>query len=270
VQYQVKVYDRFEGGVLSDERATATGTIIYKGYHTITLADPIGFPAGDSFYVYVKLISGGQAIDRTSEVPVLLGGRDRGTIVESIAHADESYYWDGAAWVDLYDYSFSDPSWDHTANFCIKAFSSGEWIPPLVPDLKCEGSLSWTKVKPGATVLGNFTIQNIGEAGSELDWVISEWPDWGEWTFTPVNGSDLTPEDGAITVLVHVVAPSEKKVFNGTVKVVNMHNLSDVETISVYMKTPVDLVSMKSQLVDLIKNFLERSPLFHHLMKLMT
>jgi hypothetical protein len=67
-----------------------------------------------------------------------------------------------------------------------------------------------------------------------------------------------------------VVAPSEKKVFNGTVKVVNMHNLSDVETISVYMKTPVDLVSMKSQLVDLIKNFLERSPLFHHLMKLMT
>jgi hypothetical protein len=85
-----------------------------------------------------------------------------------------------------------------------------------------------------------------------------------------VNGSDLTPEDGAITVLVHVVAPSEKKVFNGTVKVVNMHNLSDVETISVYMKTPVDLVSMKSQLVDLIKNFLERSPLFHHLMKLMT
>ncbi len=270
VQYQIKVYDRFEGGTLSDERATASGTIIYRGYHTITLADPIGFPSGDSFYIYVKLFSGGQAIDRTSEVPVLLGGHDRGTIVESISHADESYYWDGDSWVDLYEYAFSDPSWDHTANFCIKAFSTGEWTPPVIPDLSCEGSLSWTKVKPGATVLGNFTVQNVGDATSELDWVISEWPDWGEWTFTPVNGSDLTPEDGAFTVFVHVVAPSEKSEFNGTVKIVNTHDPSDYETISVYMKTPLELISTKTQLLSLLNNLFERFPLLHHLLKLMT
>ena len=267
VQYEVKVYDRFEGGVLFDERGSDLGTIAYHGYHTITLADPIGFPAGDSFYVYLKVFSGGQAIDRTSEVPVLLGGSDRGTIVESIAHAGESYYLDGASWVDLYEYSFIDPSWDHTANFCIKGLTTGEWVPPLVPDLQCEGSLSWTKVKPGATVIGNFTVQNGGEASSELDWVISDWPDWGQWTFTPNNGSELTPEDGAFTVLVHVIAPSEKNEFNGTITIVNTHNPSDVETISVYLKTPVDLAVVKSPFLNLLNLLLERFPLFQHLMK---
>lgn len=270
VQYQVKVYDRFEGGTLLDERATASGTINYKGYHTISLADPVGFPAGDMFYIYVKVFSGGQAIDRTSEVPVLLGGQDRGTIVKSIAHAGESYYSDGAAWVDLYDYAFSDPSWDQTANFCIKGFTTGEWIPPLVPDLQCEGSLSWAKVKPGTTVIGNFTIQNIGDPTSELQWTISEWPDWGEWTFTPASGSGLTPEDGTITVIVHVVAPSDKKEYNGTVKVVNTHNPSDFETISVYMKTPVDLVSMKYQLLSLFNLILQRFPLLKNMMRLIS
>jgi len=270
VDYLVKVYDRFEDGALLDERATESGTINYKGYHTITLADPVEFPTGDSFYIYVKVFTGGQAIDRTSEVPVLLGGQDRGTIVESIAHPNESYYWNGSTWVDLYDYEFSNPSWDHTANFCIKGFTTGNWTPPLDPDLQCEGSLSWTKVKPGATVIGNFTLQNTGDAGSELDWAISEWPDWGEWTFIPVNGSNLTPEDEAITVLVQVVAPSEKNEFNGTIKIVNTHDPSDYETITVIMKTPVELFSIKAQFLTLLNNLLERFPLVHHLMRLMT
>jgi C1A family cysteine protease len=270
VQYLLKVYDRYDGGVLLDERASASGTITYHGYHTITLTDPIGFPADDSYYVYLKTFSGGQAIDRTSEVPVLLGGHDRGTIVESIAHPGESYYWDGDSWVDLYEYSFTDPSWDHTANFCIKGLGTGVWVPPLVPDLHCEGSLSWSKVKPGTTVMGNFTVQNVGEATSELDWVVSEWPDWGNWTFTPVSGDDLTPEAGTVTVLVHVVAPSEKKEYSGTITIVNVHDSADFETISVYMKTPVELFSVKTRLLSLLTNLLERFPMLQHLIQLMT
>jgi hypothetical protein len=88
----------------------------------------------------VKLTSGGQPIDRTSEVPVLLGGQDRGTIVISAANPGESYYRSGSTWLDLYDYQFTDTSWDHTANFCIKALTT-VWT-PTNPDLHCEGSLS--------------------------------------------------------------------------------------------------------------------------------
>ena len=269
VQYAVKVYDRFEGGVLLDERATMSGTIDFRGYHTISLADPVGFLAGDDYYIYVKLFSGGQPIDRTSEVPVLLGGQDRGTIVKSVAHSGESYYLSGSSWVDLYDYVFSDPTWDHTANFCIKGFTTGGWT-PLYPDLDCEGSLSWTKIKPGATVYGNFTVENIGDSTSELDWEIVEWPAWGNWTFTPISGTGLTPEEGSVTVLVQVVAPSETNEFNGTVKIVNMHDPSDVVEITVYLKTPVDLLSVKSQSLSLLNGFALRFPVLKNLMRMIS
>jgi C1A family cysteine protease len=267
VDYTVKVYDDFEGGTLLNERATVSGTIVYEGYHTVTLPSAVAFGAEDDFYVDVKLYSGGQAIDRTSEVPVLLGGQDQRTIVISAANADESYYLSGSTWLDLYEYSFSDPSWDHTANFCIKGFTTG-WV-PLYSDLECEGSLSWPSVKVGTTVMGNFTVQNVGEPNSELNWEITEWPSWGDWTFTPQSGTGLTPEEGAITILVHVVAPSEKNEFNGTVKVVNINNPADVEEISVYMKTPLEISSMKSSSLTLLQSVLQRFPALENMVRML-
>jgi len=265
VEYEVKVYDQFEGGALLDERCSITGSIVYRGYHTVSLPSPVGFEAGDDFYIYLKLFSGGHAIDRTSEVPVLLGGNDRGTVVISAANAGESYYKSGSSWLDLYEYVFTDPTWDHTANFCIKGYSTG-WTPSYA-DLDCEGELTWTKIKPGATVVGTFTVQNIGEPSSELDWKITQWPDWGEWTFTPLNGTGLTPEDGEITIEVQVVAPMEKnKAFNGTVTVVNAMDPYDYDTITVYLKTPFDLRPVRFPFLNLLSGLLERFPALKTLM----
>lgn len=267
VVYEVKVYDRFEGGALLDERSSLTGSIAFKGYHTITLPDSVHFDAGDDFFIYLKLFSGGQPIDRTSEVPVLLGGKDRGTIVKSIANPGESYYRNGSSWFDLYTYSFSDPTWDHTANFCIKGFTTG-WS-PVYADLDCEGGLSWTRVKAGATVRGNFTVKNIGDSTSELDWEIIEWPSWGVWTFTPMSGTGLTPEDGEITVEVQVIAPSEKKKeFSGIVKVVNTKDPGDYDTVSIYMKTPLDLKSARFSFFAPLHGLLQRFPVIKSLMRL--
>jgi len=39
-----------------------------------------------------------------------------------------------------------------------------------VPDLACEGTLEWNDVTPYDTVTGGFTVSNIGEADSNLDW----------------------------------------------------------------------------------------------------
>ena len=166
VIYTVKVYGRFEGGALLDELATKSGTIVYAGFHTIDLDTAAVLGPDDDFYVYLELSAGGYAFDRTSEIPVLLGdgmGGDRqpdskrnfingqgravweyiydsqgeGTIVESAANAGESYYLSGSSWLDLHDYSFSDPSWDGTANFCIKALGDtddgdGDGLPDVV------------------------------------------------------------------------------------------------------------------------------------------
>ena len=140
---------------------------------------------------------------------------------------------------------------------------------PLYPDLNGEGSLSWTKIKPGATVHGTFTVENIGDPTSELDWEITEWPTWGTWTFTPLSGTSLTPEDGSITVQVSVVVPSEKnKEFNGTVKIANTYDPTDYAEIHVYLKTPMDKLSVKSQMLSLLNMFAQHFPVMKHLMRL--
>jgi hypothetical protein len=77
-----------------------------------------------------------------------------------------------------------------------------------IPDLDCEGDLDWVDVEAGATVTGSFTVENIGEAGSELNWEIDDNPDWGTWTFTPESGTGLLP-GAPVTINVEVVAPDE-------------------------------------------------------------
>lgn len=112
--------------------------------------------------------------------------------------------------------------------------------PPVIPDLDCTGSLSWSDVKPGATVNGSFQVQNIGDPGSLLNWTVdSANLTWGTWTFTPSSGQGLTPEQGPVTVQVSVVAPDEKKgQFQGSLLVENIGNVSDVDTVPVSLQTP--------------------------------
>ena len=124
--YVVKLYGRFEKGKLSGELGSKTGTIAYTGFHTINLDKTIEIKDKSKFYVYLDLSDGGQAIDRTSVIPVLLGqkkGPPPLPVVVSKANAGESYHWDGTTWQDLYEYKFADKEHDHTANFCMKALA---------------------------------------------------------------------------------------------------------------------------------------------------
>ncbi|MFC1782321.1 lectin like domain-containing protein [Planctomycetota bacterium] len=125
VSFTLKIYDRFEGGDLLDELTSQSGTIENTGFHTIELNSPVELTRLDDFYVYVYLSHGGHAFDRTSQIPILLGEEDEELpVVESSAQPGESYYYNGSSWEDLYDFDFDDPvwgTWDHTANFCIKA-----------------------------------------------------------------------------------------------------------------------------------------------------
>jgi hypothetical protein len=128
VNYTLKVYSNFENGKLSGELVSQSGTIDYCGLHTIDLRAPVKLKENDQFFVYVELSAGGHAIDRTSEIPVLLGqGKMQGkNIVISRANAGESYYWGGKEWKDLYNYRFTNPAWgtfDQSANFCMKALA---------------------------------------------------------------------------------------------------------------------------------------------------
>ncbi len=98
-----------------------------------------------------------------------------------------------------------------------------------VPDLDCDGSLDWVDIEPGATVTGSFTVENIGEEDSLLDWEIQSYPDWGTWTFDPDHGVGLMPEAGMVTVDVEVVAPEDPETeLEGEVVLVNSEDPDDV------------------------------------------
>lgn len=120
-----------------------------------------------------------------------------------------------------------------------------------VPDLTCDGNLNWTDVSSGSTNIGFFTVSNSGEPLSILDWEIQSYPDWGDWTFIPENGQDLTPEHGAVSIEVTVIAPDEENTeFTGEVRIVNSENLSDFCIIPVYLKTPVSQVLQSFQIFE--------------------
>jgi len=124
--------------------------------------------------------------------------------------------------------------------------------------LSCSGSLSWIDVKPKATVTGSFTVENIGAAFSNLSWEIIDWPDWGNWTFTPTEGTNLTPEYGSITINVQVIAPEKKRTeFSGIITVVNRQNSSDFDTIPVSLATPYQI---HLTLFEILQMVMERYP----------
>ena len=89
--YTVTIYRRFEGGQLLDPLSTTSGTIAVTGLHTVDLDQPVVLRNGDQLYVHLALSAGGQAFDRSSDVPVLLGARYR-TWVESASEPGQSYY----------------------------------------------------------------------------------------------------------------------------------------------------------------------------------
>ena len=131
-----------------------------------------------------------------------------------------------------------------------------------VPEINVDGSLSWINKKPGSTVTGSFEVSNVGEEGSNLNWEIAEYPEWGTWSFKPSNGRNLKPSDEPVKVEVEVKVTDEKnKEFTGKVKIVNIDIPEDYEILSVSLSTP------KTKAIDRpFFNFLQNYPILHQLL----
>ncbi len=114
--FKVMIYKSFNGRDLQDPLSLPlNGQFANRGFHTVDLLMPVPLRRGEKFYVYYQSSRGGMAFDRTSDVPVLLGSKERVT-VKSTANAGESYYRSDGKWRDV--------TLDNdTANFCIKALT---------------------------------------------------------------------------------------------------------------------------------------------------
>ncbi len=128
------------------------------------------------------------------------------------------------------------------------------------------GSLNWVEIEPGATVTGEFTIQNIVPGADPIDWEVASYPSWGTWTFTPSSGEGLSNADGPVTVAVEVVAPSDaNQDFSGEIKVVNKANPDDFGTVPVSLATPL---SRNSLLLEFFEMLIQRFPLLERIFSL--
>ena len=199
VAYTVRVWDGFIDGQLQDQLAATSGWLEFTGFHTVTLPAPVLLEEGDDFYLELEVDRGGQAFDRTSDVPVLLGAQYR-TIVESSAAAGESWYWTGGHWEDLQTYDLGP--WTGTANFCIKgcAVTAGLAVTPQT-GLRADGPVGG----PFSPTSQEFTLHNAGpgEAVYEVSTLPSvAWLDLvGDATGTLQAGESAT-----VTVALNGVA----------------------------------------------------------------
>ena len=138
----------------------------------------------------------------------------------------------------------------------------------LKADLECSGNLQFGYLAPGQSATKSIKVENNGDPGTKLDWKISSWPSWGTWTFTPLSGDDLKPEDGAVTVTVKVVAPTTSGYFTGDVKIINENDNSDYEIIDTSLTTTRGKQSSNTLitfLLEKIQLLLARFPLIFNL-----
>jgi len=168
------------------------------------------------------------------------------------------YYWK----IDARDSKSAEtegPVWNFTT----------ENEPIYIPDLECNGKLSWIDVKPESNVAGNFTVENVGDPTSELFWEILEYPEWGNWTFTPSSGTNLKPEEGPVEIEVEIEAPDETNTeFFGEIKIVNSENPEDYEIIQVSLSTPRNNQYHNRPFLQFIQNHPHLFPILQRLLPL--
>lgn len=158
-------------------------------------------------------------------------------------------------------YPLEDPITQKPINF---AFVITGKVPH--PNLSCDGSLKWTSVKPGATVTGFFSVGNIGDPGSLLDWEVNSWPTWGTWTFSPSSGTGLLAGSW-VTVGATCVAPTIASTpFTGDVKVWNKNDHTDNCTIPVSLTTPRYRMEIRLGLQQLFERMILQFPILRLLL----
>ena len=81
-----------------------------------------------------------------------------------------------------------------------------------------------------------------------------------------MDGENLKPGDGPVTVEVDVVAPDDPETeFTGEIKIVNSENPYDYCIIDISLATPI---SYQAQLYQFLERFPNAFPILRHLMGL--
>lgn len=133
--------------------------------------------------------------------------------------------------------------------------------------LCCSEDIKQNNIKPGETITDSFIVENCGEPGSELNWEITEWPTWGNWTFNPPSGSLLEGETSTVSVTIGVPNQTNEP-FTGEVKIRNIDNSSNTCLIPVSIQTPRSRTFQNTLLLGLFENFSYLFPILRQILRL--
>jgi len=110
-QYEIYIYDDFDGTSFSNLRASKSGSVAFKGWYTIALDTPVALLPGDGFGVVGKFTTDDYAYPLPIEEPIF------GYSSRASAKPQQSYVsHDGSEWTDL-------TTLQSDSNTCIKAFT---------------------------------------------------------------------------------------------------------------------------------------------------
>jgi len=180
VGYTVRICRDSPGG---SPLEVASGHVDLPGFHMIDLSGAVEVEDGDVFYVAVALPrndgTSPQAVDASNEMTAALGAPESPPYdIYSAASPNESFYFDGGAWRDFYDYdcyanlgiwddggelTYGD---DRRWNFAINAYATARpatrWVcPPGSTGQWSDGNAgTWSDGVPDETI--DAVIDNAG------------------------------------------------------------------------------------------------------------
>ena len=119
------------------------------------------------------------------------------TKVENVDIPQEPFHWD-------YNIILEPPTY---SNHIIESEILCHYIDAVANvDIWSEEPLIFERIHPGSQIMATIFVQNSGDNGSQLDWEICEYPDWGEWDFDPSEGEGLKPSDGPYPINITIIA----------------------------------------------------------------
>lgn len=124
---------------------------------------------------------------------------------------------------------------------CFRTYSFVPQTDMICDDLMYINESAWLNATPGQENLqAFFSIRNSGTPFSTIDWKIVNWPSWGDWSFSAMNGSNLRPEDGYEQINIVVTAPNINvpDEYNGKIIVQNENDENDTEEVLARLVTP--------------------------------
>jgi len=219
----------------------------------VDLPDPIIFTGGEKYWISIQGVGIFPPQSHWAcHVPIVNH--------ESVFKSPYFGYLDWTNFSEVLDFPF---------DCCFQLTGDGESV---VPDLECEGELRWENVPPGTIVNSTFTVSNVGDVGSMLQWNVSSKPDWGtnwsiNWTFL----GEMIPDGGYVgttvpeEVFVEIKVPEKTKKYVGEIVLINSDNPEDTCSISVTCIVPRNRVIYNPLLLRFLDLFPNVFPLLRQL-----